>query len=92
MTARGRKRKPVSPDAACRPRRSIMIAHWDAEEYGIIGSTEWVEEFREALEANAIAYINADAAVSGANFGSNGSWHNGYLGIRSHLGGQHSCP
>ena len=55
--------------SGCTPRRSIMIAHWDAEEYGIIGSTEWVEEFREDLEANAIAYINADAAVSGPNFG-----------------------
>ena len=63
----------LSRDDECRPRRSIMIAHWDAEEYGIIGSTEWVEEFREALEANAIAYINADAAVSGANFGSSSS-------------------
>lgn len=60
-------------DQGCRPRRSIMIAHWDAEEYGIIGSTEWVEEFREELEANAIAYINADAAVSGPNFGSSAS-------------------
>ncbi|MCY3599687.1 MAG: M28 family peptidase [Gemmatimonadetes bacterium] len=63
----------MSRDDECRPRRSIMIAHWDAEEYGIIGSTEWVEEFRESLEANAIAYINADAAVSGANFGSSSS-------------------
>ena len=63
----------LSREEECRPRRSIMIAHWDAEEYGIIGSTEWVEEFREALEANAIAYINADAAVSGANFGSSSS-------------------
>ena len=59
--------------AGCRPRRSIMIAHWDAEEAGIIGSTEWVEEFRGELEANAIAYINADAAVSGSNFGSSSS-------------------
>ncbi len=57
----------------CAPRRSIMIAHWDAEEYGIIGSTEWVEEFREELEANAMAYINADAAVSGGNFGGSAS-------------------
>ncbi len=57
----------------CRPRRSIMIAHWDAEEYGIIGSTEWVEQLREELEANAIAYINADGAVSGENFGSSSS-------------------
>lgn len=60
-------------DAGCRPRRSIMIAHWDAEEAGIIGSTEWVEEFREELEANAIAYINADGAVSGGNFGASAS-------------------
>ena len=63
----------LARDEACRPRRSIMIAHWDAEEYGIIGSTEWVEHFREELEANAIAYINADAAVSGARFGASSS-------------------
>ena len=63
----------LARDEACRPRRSIMIAHWDAEEYGIIGSTEWVEEFREELEANAIAYINADGAVSGSNFGASSS-------------------
>jgi N-acetylated-alpha-linked acidic dipeptidase len=60
-------------EQGCAPRRSILIAHWDAEEYGIIGSTEWVEEFREELEANAIAYINADAAVSGPNFGASSS-------------------
>ncbi len=53
----------------CRPRRSIRIAHWDAEEYGIIGSTEWVEQFRDALSSRAIAYINADGAVSGPTFG-----------------------
>ncbi len=63
----------LARDEECRPRRSIMIAHWDAEEYGIIGSTEWVEEFREELEANAIAYINADGAVSGSNFGASSS-------------------
>lgn len=63
----------VRGNAECRPRRSIMIAHWDAEEYGIIGSTEWVEQLREELEANAVAYINADAAVSGENFGSSSS-------------------
>ena len=63
----------VRENAECHPRRSIMIAHWDAEEYGIIGSTEWVEQFRDELEANAIAYINADAAVSGENFGSSSS-------------------
>ena len=63
----------LTRDGECLPRRSIMIAHWDAEEYGIIGSVEWVEHFREELEANAIAYINADGAVSGANFGGSSS-------------------
>ena len=63
----------LARDGECLPRRSIMIAHWDAEEYGIIGSTEWVEQFREELEANAIAYINADGAVSGRNFGASSS-------------------
>jgi N-acetylated-alpha-linked acidic dipeptidase len=57
----------------CAPRRSIMIAHWDAEEYGIIGSTEWVEHHRDALGRNAVAYINADASVSGPNFGASAS-------------------
>jgi N-acetylated-alpha-linked acidic dipeptidase len=60
-------------EAGCRPRRSIMIAHWDAEEYGIIGSTEWVEEFRDELTTGGIAYINADGAVSGPNFGASSS-------------------
>ncbi|MEX2467655.1 MAG: M28 family peptidase [Gemmatimonadota bacterium] len=57
----------------CHPRRSILIAHWDAEEYGIIGSTEWVEEYLGELEVGAIAYLNADAVVSGPNFGASSS-------------------
>ncbi len=60
-------------EEGCRPRRSIMIAHWDAEEAGIIGSTEWVEEFLDPLTVDAIAYINADGAVSGPNFGGSSS-------------------
>ncbi|NQW04937.1 MAG: M20/M25/M40 family metallo-hydrolase [Acidobacteria bacterium] len=60
-------------EEGCRPRRSIMVAHWDAEEYGIIGSTEWVEEFLPQLTTGAIAYINADSAVSGPNFNTSAS-------------------
>ncbi|MBT4914090.1 MAG: M28 family peptidase [Gemmatimonadales bacterium] len=60
-------------EEGCRPRRSILIAHWDAEEYGVIGSTEWVEEFLEPLTTGAVAYINADAAVSGGFFGGSAS-------------------
>ena len=50
----------LARDEECRPRRSIMIAHWDAEEYGIIGSTEWAELHADGLQANAVAYINTD--------------------------------
>jgi N-acetylated-alpha-linked acidic dipeptidase len=56
-------------DNGCRPDRSILIAHWDAEEYGILGSTEWVEQLEDSLQAGAVAYINADGAASGTRFG-----------------------
>ena len=51
-----------------RPKRTIVLAHWDAEEYGLVGSTEWVEENKTGLVKNAVLYINIDAAVSGENF------------------------
>ena len=52
-----------------RPRRTIILCSWDAEEYGLIGSTEWAEEHAVELREKAVAYLNMDAAVSGANFG-----------------------
>ncbi|MFO7826867.1 MAG: M28 family peptidase [Cyclobacterium sp.] len=51
------------------PKRSILIAHWDGEEHGVIGSTEWVEQLKHELGAKAIAYLNFDAGVSGKNIG-----------------------
>ncbi|TXE11389.1 M28 family peptidase [Algoriphagus aquimarinus] len=51
------------------PKRSILIGHWDAEEQGVIGSTEWVEQFKDELGAKAVVYMNFDSAVSGRNFG-----------------------
>ncbi|XP_014663575.1 PREDICTED: N-acetylated-alpha-linked acidic dipeptidase 2-like [Priapulus caudatus] len=48
-----------------RPRRSIVFCSWDGEEYGLIGSTEWVEEHRKTLYDRAVAYINVDIAVKG---------------------------
>ena len=50
------------------PQRTILLACWDAEEYGLIGSTEWVEANREWLQSSCVAYINIDAAVSGNRF------------------------
>ncbi|KAH6817148.1 Peptidase M28 family protein [Perilla frutescens var. frutescens] len=51
-----------------KPRRTIIFCNWDAEEYGLIGSTEWVEENRQMLAARAVAYLNVDVAVAGAGF------------------------
>ncbi len=51
------------------PKRSVLIAHWDAEEHGVIGSTEWVEQMKADLGAKAVAYLNFDGGVSGTNFG-----------------------
>ncbi len=51
------------------PRRTIVLCSWDAEEQGLIGSTEWAEENAAELKEKAVAYLNMDAAVSGPNFG-----------------------
>jgi N-acetylated-alpha-linked acidic dipeptidase len=50
-----------------RPRRTIVFCSWDAEEEGLIGSTEWVEQHAKTLE-HAVAYFNVDVAVSGPDF------------------------
>jgi N-acetylated-alpha-linked acidic dipeptidase len=55
--------------AGWKPRRTIILCSWDAEEYGLVGSTEWAEEMATELKEKAVAYLNLDAAVSGANFG-----------------------
>ncbi|KAI1825474.1 Zn-dependent exopeptidase [Xylaria intraflava] len=56
-----------------RPLRSIEFMSWDAEEYNIIGSTEFVEKNLEILQKQAFAYINLDGAVSGRDFHAAGS-------------------
>lgn len=48
-----------------RPRRSIIFASWDAEEFGLIGSTEWAERWAHILTPQAVAYLNLDGAVGG---------------------------
>ena len=44
-----------------RPRRTIIYAAWDAEEPGLLGSTEWVETHAEELRRHAAIYINSDS-------------------------------
>ena len=50
-----------------KPKRSILFCSWDAEEEGLIGSTEWVEQHAQQL-TNAVAYFNVDVAVAGPDF------------------------
>ena len=47
------------------PRRSIVFAFWDAEEYGLIGSTEYAEDRGTELRERAVAYINTDYYLAG---------------------------
>ncbi|KAF8403422.1 hypothetical protein HHK36_011525 [Tetracentron sinense] len=50
------------------PRRTIVLCSWDAEEFGMIGSTEWVEQNLVNLGSKAVVYLNVDCAVQGAGF------------------------
>ena len=52
-----------------RPKRSVVFVTWDAEEWGILGSIEWVEAHADRLRASVVAYVNQDAPVSGSSFG-----------------------
>lgn len=51
-----------------KPRRSIILASWDANEYGNVGSTEYIEDHLSWLNKHAIAYLNVDHAVTGPHF------------------------
>jgi N-acetylated-alpha-linked acidic dipeptidase len=47
------------------PRRTVIYAAWDAEEPGLLGSTEWAEDHADALRRHAVAYINSDGNSRG---------------------------
>jgi len=48
-----------------RPERSIVFAFWDAEEFGLVGSTEYAEAFADELRARAVTYVNTDLYMRG---------------------------
>jgi N-acetylated-alpha-linked acidic dipeptidase len=54
--------------AGWKPFRTIVFASWDGEEYGLVGSTEWVEEYFPWLSASAVAYLNVDVGARGTAF------------------------
>jgi N-acetylated-alpha-linked acidic dipeptidase len=59
--------------AGWKPKRTIILASWDAEEYGLVGSTEWAEDHAADLQKNAVAYLNGDAVVTGPDLNMSGS-------------------
>ena len=48
-----------------KPRRTIMLAFWDGEEFGLMGSTEWMEEHADELNRKLAVYINSDSSGKG---------------------------
>ncbi len=48
-----------------KPKRTLIFCAWDAEEQGLLGSTEWVEAHRDELQQKTVAYINSDSNSRG---------------------------
>lgn len=55
-----------------KPRRTLVYASWDGEEYGLLGSTEWAEEWADALARRAVLMLNVDSAVAGHDLSASG--------------------
>ena len=51
-----------------RPRRTVVFANWDAEEFTLTSSTEWGEQHARELGEHAVAYLNVDSSTSGPDF------------------------
>ncbi|KAF2795718.1 Zn-dependent exopeptidase [Melanomma pulvis-pyrius CBS 109.77] len=58
----------IALQAGWKPLRTIVFASWDGEEYGLVGSTEWVEEYIPWLSSSTIAYLNVDVGTVGPEF------------------------
>ncbi|KAM6496046.1 Zn-dependent exopeptidase [Amanita muscaria] len=56
-----------------KPLRTVVFASWDGEEYGLIGSTEWGEDFASWIPGHVVTYLNIDVSVSGSRFNLGGS-------------------
>ncbi len=51
-----------------KPANTLKLCFWDAEETGLVGSTEWGEAHKEELQEHCLLYINGDAVVGGTKF------------------------
>jgi N-acetylated-alpha-linked acidic dipeptidase len=55
-----------------KPRRTLVYASWDAEEYGLVGSTEYAEHHADELKQKAVLMLNVDVAVGGSDLSLDG--------------------
>jgi N-acetylated-alpha-linked acidic dipeptidase len=62
-----------------KPQHTLQLAFWDAEEFGLIGSTEWGEANAQKLQDRCLVYVNEDACVSGTQVSASGA--PGMLGL-----------
>lgn len=60
-------------ESGWKPLRTIVFASWDGEEYGLVGSTEWVEEFLPWVSSSSVAYLNVDVGARGGHFSAQAS-------------------
>ncbi|KAK0453699.1 Zn-dependent exopeptidase [Armillaria borealis] len=56
-----------------KPLRTVVFASWDAEEYGLIGSVEYGEDFSSWISKHVVAYINVDVSSAGSTWNVGGS-------------------
>ncbi|KAF8320112.1 Zn-dependent exopeptidase [Clavulina sp. PMI_390] len=61
------------------PLKTIMITTWDAEEFGLMGSTEYGEDFSDFIKEHVVAYLNVDMATGGSRLSLNASPHLAHL-------------
>ena len=51
--------------AGWRPRRTMIFLNWGAEEYKLLGSREFVEQYEVQLTERGVAYLNTDICMTG---------------------------
>ncbi len=47
------------------PKRTVVLALWDGEEFGLMGSTEWLEKHLDEMDRKGAVYINSDSTGRG---------------------------
>jgi N-acetylated-alpha-linked acidic dipeptidase len=70
---RAAERLAARREQGWKPARTLVIGLWDAEEFGLIGSTEWGEANAELLRRRCVTYVNCDASIAGTQFSGGGS-------------------